>query len=51
MNGTIEWPSSNCSAGIYLVHIIVTGRFKVADPGEIIMKKGDSTIKKFAVIR
>ena len=36
--------------GIYLVHIIVTEDLR-SQTGEIIMKKGDSTIKKFAVIR
>ena len=36
--------------GIYLVHIIVTEDLR-SQTGEIIMKKGDSTIKKFAVVR
>ena len=36
--------------GIYLVHIIVTEDLR-SQAGEIIMKKGESTIKKFAVIR
>ena len=36
--------------GIYLVHIIVTEDLR-SQTGDIIMKKGDSTIKKFAVIR
>ena len=36
--------------GIYLVHIVVTEDLR-SDTGDIIMKKGDSTIKKFAVIR
>ena len=36
--------------GIYLVHIVVTEDLR-SETGDIIMKKGDSTIKKFAVIR
>ena len=36
--------------GIYIVHIVVTKDIKM-ETGEIIMKKGDSTIKKFAIIR
>ena len=36
--------------GIYLVHINVTQNIE-SDSGEILIRKGDSTIKKFAVIR
>ena len=36
--------------GIYIVHIIVTEDVQSAS-GEIIMKIGDSTVKKFAVVR